>query len=170
MLKHWFLLEREFNAWLFSIDLLFPQSLQMLFSSLLGHSTSKGKSENSLPTTFIKYTDTFKSSILTWNNAQNTMFWKIPKAKHHMGILFIQQTKAPCFQPYSVVLGARIRCISIKTSLTDISFNWDSEEYIFSPICPGFDRIYPSCLYCCTAYPLQMKENEFYFPPGRIIG
>lgn len=98
------------------------------------------------------------------------MSWKIPKSKHHMGILFIQQTKAPGLQACPTVLGERIRCISTKNSLTDISFNWDSAEYISSPISPGLDRIYPSCLHCCIAYPLQLKENEFCFPPGRIIG
>lgn len=142
----------------------------MLFSSLLGHRMKKGKWEKSFPTTSLKNTVTFKSPILTCNNVKNSMFWKIPKSKLHVGILFIQQTKAPHFQPYPTVLGERIRCTSIKNTLTDISFNWDSEEYISSPISPGFDRINPSCLYCCIAYPLQMKENKFYFPPARIIG
>lgn len=69
VLKHWRIpasKSREFNACFFSTDLLIPQSLQMLFSSLLGHRTRKGKWENSLPTTFFKYTVLHTSKVFNF--------------------------------------------------------------------------------------------------------
>lgn len=63
-----------------------------------------------------------------------SMFWEMPKPKHHTLSFFIQQTKGPDLQLHPVVLGERLGVSVSKaflcSHLTDILKNKFSVQYL----------------------------------------